>query len=152
MSGRGSVGSSFGGRVLGKAVILVLACVPGPGCKRNPAVIPVTGKIFYNDQALPFGTITFQPERGQPGSGDIQEDGTFRISTYAADDGAVPGRHRICVSCYEGQRPGRSQRTASGKLLVPLKYAEFATSGLTADVKDASGQTFEFRLEGPPLK
>ena len=140
------------GGMVGHGMILALAFLPGLGCKRNPAVVPVAGKVLYNDAALPFGTITFQPERGQPGIGEIQEDGSFTISTYAADDGAVPGRHRICVSCYEGQRPGRSQRNASGKLLIPLKYTEVATSGLSADVKDAPGQTFEFKLEGPPLK
>lgn len=133
------------------AVAFVVIGVVGSACKRNPRVVPVSGTVLYNGKPLPFGSILFQPDKGQNALGEIQSDGSFKLSSYALDDGAVPGRHLVSVSCYEGQRGGGAG-TSPGKLLIPLKYTRLGSSGLSAEVKDAPGQTFEFKLEGPPLK
>lgn len=142
------------------SVVLVIVVAIGAlacGCTGKPRPVSVSGKVFYNDKPLPFGVVMFQPERGQLGVGEIQEEGFFRLSSYAIDDGVIPGKHRVCVTCFEGQRPrkdspGPGGGTASGELLIPRKYTEFGTSGLTAEVKESGEQTFEFRLKGPPLK
>ncbi len=128
----------------------------GVGCKRHPRVVPVTGVVFYNGKPLPFGSILFQPDKGQTAAGDIRSDGSFTLSSYADEDGAVPGAHRVSVSCFEGQRPGKQPpanggSVSLGKLLIPLKYTRLGSSGLGVEVKDAPGQTFEFKLEGPPV-
>jgi len=136
--------------------VAFLVCLSAYGCSGKPSVVPVGGRVFYNDQPLPFGIVVFQPKQGQPGIGELQEDGSFKLSSYAMDDGVVPGRHAVSVSCYEGQRLGKgtpgAEKKPSGKLLIPLKYTDVATSGLTAEVANADGQTFEFRLKGPPFK
>lgn len=133
------------------AVAVVALGVAGPACKRNPRVVPVSGTVLYNGKPLPFGSIQFQPDKGQAAMGEIQSDGSFKLSSYVLDDGAVPGRHLVSISCYEGQRPGAAG-TSVGRLLIPLKYTRLGSSGLSAEVKDAPGQTFEFKLEGPPIK
>lgn len=135
--------------------IVVSLVVFESGCKRHPRVVPVSGVVRYNGKPLPFGSILFQPNKGQTAAGDIQADGSFKLSSYADDDGAVPGSHRVSVSCFEGQRPGKSPPPGGGgvslgKLLIPLKYTRLGSSGLTAEVKDAAGQSFEFNLDGPP--
>lgn len=111
---------------------------------------------MYNDKPLPYGSILFQPEKGQMAVGEIQRDGTFQLSSYGPNDGAVPGSYRISVNCYEGQRPGMKQpeggEVSMGKLLIPLKYTRLGTSGLSADVKDAPTQNIEIKLEGPPAQ
>jgi hypothetical protein len=127
------------------------------GCKRNPRVVPVSGIVYYNDKPLPYGTVMFQPDKGQPASGEIQPDGTFKLSSYGPDDGAVPGRHLVSVSCYEGQRPAAQTQVQQGdgslgRLLIPLRYTRLASSGLTAEIKDESSQTVELRLTGPAVK
>jgi hypothetical protein len=139
------------------AVVLTAACVAGNGCKQNPRVVPVAGMVLYNDKPLPFGTIMFQPDRGQPASGEIQSDGSFKLSSYAPDDGAVPGRHIVSITCYEGQRPSMTKaddagETSLGKLLIPLKYTRTGSSGLSAQIEDAPNQSVEFKLTGPPVK
>lgn len=138
------------------ARVALLVCLSACGCSGKPSVVPVGGRVFYNDEPLPFGIVVFQPKQGQPGIGELQEDGSFKLSSYAMDDGAVPGRHAVSVSCYEGQRPGKgtpaAEKKPAGKLLIPLKYTDVATSGLSAEVSNADGQTFEFRLKGPPFK
>lgn len=135
--------------------LAVVAMVCGGGCKRNPRVVPVRGKVLYNGQPLPYGSVMFQPDKGQPAMADIATDGTFVLSSYGPNDGAVPGKHSVSVSCYEGQRPGKAGGGDSlGKLMIPLKYTRFGSSGLSADVRDASGeqgQEIVLELSGPAV-
>jgi hypothetical protein len=134
------------------AVALLVA--PGSGCKRNPRVVPVSGTILYNGKPLPFGSVMFQPDKGQAAVGDIQADGSFKLSSYGPNDGAVPGKHKVSISCYEGHRPGKASGDSLGKLLIPLKYTRFGSSGLTADINDTSDgkpQEIVLELSGPPV-
>lgn len=138
-------------------VALITLGASGSGCKQNPSVVPVNGLVLYNDKPLPFGTVMFQPEKGQPAIGEIRDDGSFRLSSYAHEDGAVPGRHLVSITCYDGQRPGQAKtnntgETSLGKLLTPLKYTRTGSSGLTAQIENAPGQSVEFKLTGPPVK
>ena len=138
------------------AMAIGVAILPfSGGCKRNPRVVPVKGKVLYNGQPLPFGSVMFQPDRGQAAVGDLTADGTFMLSSYGPNDGAVPGRHSVSVSCYDGQRPGKTGGGDSlGKLMIPLKYTRFGSSGLTAEVKDVSGeqpQEIVLELTGPAV-
>ena len=107
-----------------------------------------------NGKPLPFGTLMFQPDQGQAAVGDIQADGSFKLSSYGPNDGAVPGTHKVSVSCYEGHRPGKASGDSLGKLLIPLKYTRFGSSGLTAEIKDVSGdqaQEVVLELSGPAV-
>jgi len=137
------------------AVAIILLAMPSGGCKRNPRVVPVSGKVLYNGQPLPYGSIMFQPDKGQQAVADITADGTFTLSSYGPNDGAVPGKHSVSVSCYEGHRPGKAGSGDSmGKLLIPLKYTRFGSSGLTADVNDTGDgkpQEIVLELSGPPV-
>jgi len=124
------------------------------GCKRNPRVVAVKGKVLYNGQPLPFGSVMFQPDKGQPAMADIATDGTFTLSSYGPNDGAVPGKHSVSVSCYEGHRPGKASGDSLGKLLIPLKYTRFGSSGLTAEIQDTAGkepQEVVLELTGPAV-
>lgn len=136
-------------------LVAVIACGLSAGCKRNPRVVPVAGKILYNGQPLPFGSVTFQPDKGQPAVGDVAS-GTFTLSSYSPNDGAVPGKHGVAVVCYESQRPGfQAQGDSLGRLLIPLKYTRLGSSGLSADINDAAGdkpQEIVLELSGPPIK
>jgi hypothetical protein len=113
---------------------------------------PVTGKVTYNGHPLEFGVVMFQPPSGQPAQGEIHADGAFNLSTYRLNDGAVLGKHKVRIACYESMRPGTikgpGERTL-GKPLVPEKYTLFEQSGLTAEV-DENNHDFTFELSGPP--
>jgi len=132
-----------------------MTCGLAAGCKRNPRVVPVAGTVLYNGQPLPFGSVTFQPDKGQPAVGDVSS-GTFTLSSYGPNDGAVPGKHGVAVVCYESQRPGfQAQGDSLGKLLIPLKYTRLGSSGLSADITDTPGdkpQEVILELSGPPIK
>lgn len=136
-----------GFRVLGWLAMILLV-----GCNRGPLVVPVTGKVLYNGTPLEFGSVTFQPRSGQPAQGKIQGDGTFTLSTFEPNDGAVVGPHKVRIACYESQRPtavkGPGEQSL-GKLLIPEKYTLFDQSGLTADVRAEQNGPFVFELTGP---
>lgn len=123
------------------------------GCSQTPAVVPVTGMVLYNGAPLPFGIVMFQPEKGQAAQGEIQPDGSFQLSTYGPNDGAVPGHHKVSVRCFSNQKAGADggDAGAPGRLLIPQQYTRFGMSGLSADVVAGSTEPIVLELKGPPL-
>lgn len=120
------------------------------GCGGKHEVVPVEGKVTYNGTPLRFGSVAFQPEIGPRASGDIQPDGTFRLSTYGQFDGAIPGKHRVSVVCAEHQDPAAAKKNVDpegtfGRPLIPEKYYFPETSGLEVEVKDQNAP-FVFSL------
>lgn len=138
------------GTCAGAALLVLLASTCG--CDHGPTMAPVTGKVLYNGKPLQFGSVAFQPPQGQPAEADIQPDGTFVLSTYRLRDGAVVGRHKVRVACYESQRPNAQQAAGEqklGRLLIPVKYTLFDQSGLTAEVRESGNEPIVLELNGP---
>jgi len=122
-------------------------CVFAAGCGSKLSLAPVEGKVLYHGKPLEFGRVVFQPQVGPPATGTIQPDGTFRLTTDQSD-GAVIGKHQVEITCFDSQRPGAPAPTGeagAGQSLIPLKYASFHSSGLTAEVK-AANEPFVFDL------
>ena len=83
-------------------------------------------------------------------TGTIAADGSFELSTYGNGDGAVIGKHRVSISCFESQDPGApppdpDREPGRGKPLIPRKYLRPETSGVTVEVKQ-SNEPLEFKL------
>ncbi|HWE39456.1 MAG TPA: hypothetical protein VG406_23090 [Isosphaeraceae bacterium] len=109
------------------SLLVLLAIAPCWGCGRGQAAaapvktLPVKGTVRYNGKPVTQGTIKFEPEGpGREATGAIQPDGTFTLSTYEPDDGAVPGPHRVAI-------------TGAGAT-VPQKYSNFSSSGVEVEV------------------
>lgn len=83
-------------------------------------VAPVKGKVLCNGQPVTSGTILFAPvakgekdsKPGKTGSGSIESDGTFVISTYKEGDGAVIGKHKITAGTDDPAKPWACELTA----------------------------------------
>ncbi len=122
------------------------------GCESGPPMAPVSGRVTFNGKPLEFGTVMFQlSSGGQPARGQIQSDGTFELGTFAAGDGAIVGEHKVRITSYSGQAPGKSDEASAGggtlgQLLIPKRYTMFGTSKLTATVKPDGNEPFEFDL------
>jgi hypothetical protein len=73
----------------------------------------------------------------------VEEDGSFRLSTFSEADGAIAGLHRVLIipGRARGERPGTQKRTLHGK------YQSFDTSGLEATVTADGPNNFEFVVE-----
>ena len=121
----------------------------GPSAESHPETVPVQGKVTYKGQPVPKGTITFQPDAGQPATGEIQPDGSYRLGTFGQGDGAVPGHHRVMIIANTADPtkiPGSSPGYVEPRDLVPKSYGQIDTSGLAADVtKDKT--TYDFDLK-----
>jgi len=122
------------------------------GCSQSlPDRAPVSGQVIYHGKPLLFGAVMFQPQRGWPARGVIEPDGVFHLSTYGDRDGAAIGFHRVRVSCYEKQRPGAvpnggNAEKGLGASLIPLRYTDINSSGLTAEVR-ATNEPLVFELK-----
>ncbi len=114
---------------IGLALILGLSVAGGCGSSESTNLsptVPVTGKVTWNGKPLAQGTVTFEPDGGREAHADIQPDGSFTLTTFTKDDGALQGTHRVAVT---GSLPGGRDR-------VPLRFQNYNSSQLEVEVVD----------------
>lgn len=121
---------------IGMLWVSLCACVALCGCEQRQHVVPVKGKVVYQDKPLTSGSVMFQPEGGIPASGQIQSDGSFVLSTYDIGDGATVGKNKVRIVSTEQQKFDRTQEATVGKSLIPEKYNNFGTTPLTFEVTE----------------
>jgi hypothetical protein len=134
--------------------------------------VPVTGKIIYQDQPVANARITFHnkaTEGGRSATGRTGPDGTFSLTTFKTDDGALPGDYIITVSLVESGAADEisvenddmgadygamMDAAASGDMVkargenkLPEKYADVLESGIERSVSDTPPNDFEIVLE-----
>lgn len=96
--------------------------------------MPVNGKILLDGQPFTKGGIATVPTAGRGASAHIQPDGTFQLSTFGTNDGALLGTHKVAVAAYEGGTAG--PEGDHGRLLIPQRYTSPESSGLTIEVTE----------------
>jgi hypothetical protein len=87
-------------RACGIAGFVVLTSLTG--CSSgDPATALVSGTVKVNGKSVPGGNVILAPMgdgRSLPGKtamAQVDDDGTFVMSTYKEGDGAVVGKHRV---------------------------------------------------------
>lgn len=114
-------------------IVFLLSVLSLLGCG-EPRYFPVTG-IVVDENGTPLkelsgATIVFDAV-GQAVSavGEIEDDGRFSLTSEVADDGCLPGEHRVTVGQVfsDGDVP-------TARVIDP-KYHDGATSGLTVTVE-----------------
>jgi hypothetical protein len=103
------------------------------GCSDGrPDRVPISGQVLIDGKPLAYGYVQFVPENARASQGKLDAEGRFSLSCFEADDGAVVGSNQIAVT----------SREPIGGLKVrwhaPKKYADYATSGLSRDVAEAT--------------
>ncbi len=132
-----------------RLLVLALGLALGAmtGCNSSgPKMVRIRGLVTYKGEPLinvPQGIVQYLPKEPGTGareaSGRIQPDGTFVLTTFQKDDGAVMGEYNITVSAYSTQ-PLSRQETESGmrgsgpQLLIPERYLKPGSSGLSDSV------------------
>jgi hypothetical protein len=112
------------------------------GCGPGAATKNVAGTITYQNKPVTSGLINFMPEKGRPLGGGIESDGTYSVKL-------PPGKYQVRIDAPAPLPEGFKEGMPMPKLgppLVPEKYANFASSGLTATVSDAGSQQIDFKL------
>ncbi len=125
---------------------MAATCLLASGCGRRVPLVPVTGRVTLDGKPLEFGAVMVQPKAGPAAQARINPDGTFRLGTFKAEDGAIPGPATIRVICRKDiTQPGGEM--VYGPSLIPERYSRFDTSGITAEI--AAGMTpLEIPLSG----
>jgi hypothetical protein len=131
--------------------LVISTCSSLGGCGDGlPTRVQVTGKVFFQGQPLHTGTISFSPKaKGatRPSLAFLHEDGTFKMTTFRAEDGVQPGDYDVAIIAYdEGPLSNSLNWTRTGKKLIPEKYFTHATSGLKATIPDHDVE-LEFKIE-----
>lgn len=124
----------------------VLAVVSGCGPK-HPETIPVNGSVALDGKPVEGAAVVFTPEEGRMATGTTDASGRFQLSTFQLGDGALPGTHRVTVA-KTSVDPADPEKVV---FLVPKKYGNPATSGLSCDVQKEMGPvSFELASEPQP--
>jgi hypothetical protein len=132
--------------------LVTLLTVVLTGCGgRGPT--PVQGVVRLEGTPVAGATVLFMPDgqpRGRPASGFTQSDGTFQLTTYRPDDGALPGTYRVVIQKTEAAKDqGSAERSAmerakakfeekssqrARKPALPEAYTKFETTPLRCTV------------------
>src|SRR5262249_28384104 len=92
-----------------------LAFLLGSGCGGDPPVGRVTGKVTYAGKVVTQGKMVFYPEAGRAAIGEIATDGTYTLTTFRPDDGALVGKHRVSI---------QATRVGPGTYVTPKSIEE----------------------------
>jgi hypothetical protein len=92
------------------SVLAIAGVVLGLAGCGGPRLYPVHGKVTWENGAeareLAGGLVICESVDGGVGArGDIEKDGSFRLSTYKPGDGLLPGKHRVAVVEYSPKEP-----------------------------------------------
>lgn len=131
-----------------KHMALVLFLMAGCSSSNNPKTYPVTGKVTYRGQPVTSGMIMLTPvDGGHAATGSLERDGSFRLTTFEKDDGAVPGSYQVAIQAFPAEGAGLPGAEFAGKPPpIPPKYASAMSSGLTAEIT-AGENTLDFPLK-----
>ncbi|MBC7854668.1 MAG: hypothetical protein IAF94_14645 [Pirellulaceae bacterium] len=91
--------------VLGASALTLLSfvCTGCGGSSDNLGLGAVSGKVTFNGQPVTGGSVMFNPIAseakklltGKPAAAEVGSDGSFTLTTYAKNDGAAVGKHRV---------------------------------------------------------
>lgn len=123
-------------------------CCPACGDGR-PEVYPVSGQVFVGTQPAARATVTFHPvadtpEKYRP-TGQVDEQGNFRLTTFAEGDGAPAGEYRVTVVWFLAKRASATEDPIPVNQL-PARYGNPETSQLKATVTKGPNTLEAFRL------
>ena len=124
------------GLVLPRA-ILVFVCLLPMACSRSATgVYPVRGEVFFNGQPASGAVVHFHPldkEECSPAFAEVEEDGSFQLSTFANYDGAEAGEYVVTIN-WRDVTPVEGDETIVGTDRLGERYSKPQTSKLKVTV------------------
>jgi hypothetical protein len=125
----------------------------------KPAAVPVTGTVTYKKTTPPAGALVVfhaaNPDlekaiQGKP-VGRVDDDGKFRLSTYAEGDGAPPGDYGVTI---DWRKAGKEPKFAfgdagsgAGRPVLDPKFSNPSAPLLKATVTANGPNDFHFEVE-----
>jgi hypothetical protein len=132
--------------LLATSVFLLVA-----GCTRHapapPQAYPVQGRVLLaNGTPVRSGRVVFHPRDNPAGIeafGEIQKDGSFALTTYQLNDGAVPGPYVVTVDPFSHEV---NETRAMPATPIPRRYWDAATSDLAVEIDARENVLQPFQL------
>jgi hypothetical protein len=123
------------------AALFLTTCLAGCGSD----IYPVDGKVVWKDgspaKELKNSLVIFnQAAKQTRAQGQIQEDGTFHLTTNKPNDGALVGEHEVLIIEVARKHLGGPDASALAPGAMDSRYSDPRTSGLTATVKPGTNQ------------
>lgn len=114
----------------------------GVPSKREPTH-PTRGKVYFEGTPIPGAVVVLEPvdvkSKAKRADGAIEADGSFSLTTYRDQDGAVAGEYNVSVT-WKTSPAGKTAK------LLPARYAAAAKSGLRATIRPGENLlVFELR-------
>jgi hypothetical protein len=116
---------------------------------------PVHGQVFYEGQPIPEALIIFHPLNHADANAVKPRalagpDGSFKVYTYVADDGAPAGDYTVTVAWKkkkERRKAPTEKRTGKEvEVSLPKRYQHPETSGLRVQVQEGVNELPPFFL------
>lgn len=123
------------------------------GCGSGIDLAPVEGSVEFDGAPLTTfdnAAVVFTPKQGRLATGIIQKNGDFQLSTYGNGDGVMVGIAKLSVSATTKTSSTRDATIedryseSQTRDLIPSKFRNPDTSGLTCEVRP--GETNAFRI------
>jgi hypothetical protein len=147
--------------------LLCLGLAAGCGADAKPAwrptVVPAGGVVRFQGHPLEGALVTFSNAKlGASASGRTDAEGKFTLTTFESADGAVPGKNMVSVSKVQTPdqvvdkssapmvRNARTGPPRQNRWLIPKRYGNASTSGLTVDVGESGSTDIVLELQGAP--
>ncbi|MCA9237439.1 MAG: hypothetical protein KDA44_18320 [Planctomycetales bacterium] len=140
----------FGG-LLGLAPAIAIATLltgcSDPAVERVPTY-PVSGTLTHQGRPATGAFVTLHPTTPLANAptprGSVAPDGTLRVSTYTANDGAPAGDYVMTVEWYKPTNQGGE--LIPGPNVIPRKFASPKTSQLRVSVVERENVIPAIRL------
>jgi hypothetical protein len=123
-------------------------CCFAAGCSDRLPTYPVLGRVVFPDGSpVHTGTIELKSrEHPIQARGDIAHDGSFRLTTYVENDGAVEGKHDcVVVQFVVVEEIPNFQPSYEG--VVHPKFASYSTSRLECEVLPSGKNQLTIQVE-----
>ncbi|MCU0963252.1 MAG: hypothetical protein MUF48_24430 [Pirellulaceae bacterium] len=131
------------------ACVLLALC----GCQESlppdrVPVVPVEGALTFDGKPVPGALVVFHPtdaallDKVPPPRATVREDGTFKLTTYTADDGAPVGAYQVTVEWRK--LVDKDGDVKAGPNVLPERYTRPKTSGLVARVVEGANRLPQF--------
>ena len=140
-----------------RAFALTLICFVLAGCDSGPRLVKAGGTVKYQGKPLAGANVVFISEDGSvPSLGRTDEQGQFELKTNGRP-GAPVDEYKVAITAVRQKRAvseaeavsmTSEQIAANHESLIPAKYNNQISSGLTAAVsKDPKANEFAFDLQ-----
>jgi hypothetical protein len=139
--------STLGRKALFGLLLSISACAIGCG-SGNARVYPVRGEVFVHGKPAEGAAVHLHPrdkEKCRPAFATVEADGTFQMTTFAKNDGALPGEYVVTVVWRDERTEDGETIYSADKLGARYSKANTSTLNVTVTIGDNDLPLFDLK-------